>query len=198
MISAPSHSTISQLIWPKTHDNTLTRNLVLAVAGSLLLTLSAKIQIPFWPVPLTMQTFVVLVIAMAYGSKLGTATMLLYLAEGAVGLPVFSGTPAKGIGLAYMAGPTGGYLIGFVVATGLLGFLGSKGWGKSLVTSVSAMLLGIATIYLCGYAWLAQLIGTEKAWLFGIQPFLIGDLLKVLLAAVTLPLVWKLLNKKHS
>ena len=191
-----AQSNILSILWPQEKTNPIVRNVVLAVAGSLLITLAAKIQVPFWPVPMTMQTFVILVIAMAYGPKLGVATLLLYLAEGAAGLPVFSGTPEKGIGLAYMAGPTGGYLFGFVAATGLLGFLNTKGWDKSFLTTLAAMVLGSIVILLCGYIWLASLIGTEKAWLYGVQPFLIGDALKIALASVTLPTVWKLIKKK--
>lgn len=196
MTPLATQSNISTLAWPQTNNNPIVRNLVLAVAGSLLLTLSAKIQVPFWPVPMTMQTFVILVLAMAYGPKLGMVTILLYIAEGAAGLPVFAGTPEKGIGLAYMAGPTGGYLFGFVAATGLLGFLNSKGWDKSLSTSVIAMLLGVFTIYVFGYSWLAILIGAEKAWLYGVQPFLVAAALKVALASVTLPALWKVFGKK--
>ena len=112
-------NTLAQTAWAT--DKTLIRSITLAVLGSIALWISAKISIPFWPVPLTMQTLVVLMIGMAFGSRLGVATIFLYLAEGAVGLPVFSGTPEKGIGLAYMMGTTGGYLVGFVLAVGTVG-----------------------------------------------------------------------------
>ena len=104
-------------------ENTLARNVALAVAGSIALWVSAKVQIPFLPVPMTLQTLVVLIIGMAYGWRLGAATVALYLAQGAVGLPVFAGTPEKGIGLAYMIGPTGGYLVGFLLAAMAVGCL---------------------------------------------------------------------------
>jgi len=113
--SALTEQTLAHTLWPS--NNTLLRNGALAVLGSLALWVSAKISIPFWPVPLTMQTLVVLSLGMAFGAKLGVATVLLYLAQGALGLPVFPGTPEKGIGLAYMLGTTGGYLIGFVLAS---------------------------------------------------------------------------------
>ena len=122
-------------------DNAVVRNLILAIVGSLALWVSAKLSIPFWPVPLTMQTLVVLVIGMAFGARLGAATVLLYLAEGAVGLPVFSGTPEKGIGLAYMMSTTGGYLVGFVLAAGAVGFLAERGWDRSPVKTALAMVL---------------------------------------------------------
>jgi biotin transport system substrate-specific component len=120
--------TLVETTWPTATP--AARNAFLAVAGTILLAISAKVHIPFWPVPLTMQTFVVLVLGMAFGWKLGAATMLLYLAQGAIGLPVFSGTPERGIGLAYMAGPTGGYLAGFVVGAALCGWLAGKGWDR--------------------------------------------------------------------
>ena len=124
------------------------------MSGTLALALSAKIQIPFWPVPLTMQTLVVLLIGMAYGWRLGGATLLLYLAEGAVGLPVFAGTPEKGIGLAYMLGTTGGYLLGFALAAAACGALAERGWDRSFARVVAAMLIGNAIIYSTGVLWL--------------------------------------------
>ena len=113
--------TLISTLWPAGEKTGALRLVLLAVVGSILLTISAKVQVPFWPVPMTMQTFVVLAIGMAYGPALGMATVALYLAQGAFGLPVFAGTPEKGIGLAYMAGPTGGYLAGFVAAALLTG-----------------------------------------------------------------------------
>ena len=177
-------------------ENSLVKNVILAVAGSLVLWLSAKIQIPFYPVPMTMQTFVVLVIGMVYGWKLGAATILLYLAEGAAGLPVFAGTPEKGIGLAYMMGGTGGYLIGFVLAAALCGWLARLGWDKNVGTTAAAMFLGNVVIYIPGILWLGILFGWDKPiFEWGLIPFIPGDLLKLALAAVTLPLIWKIVRK---
>lgn len=190
------NATLADAFWPRSLDNRWVRNITLAVVGSLLLTLSAKTHIPFWPVPMTMQTFAVLVLAMVYGPRLGTATVLLYLMEGAAGLPVFSGTPDKGIGIAYMAGPTGGYLVGFLAAAGLLGFLNTRGWDRSLLTTLAAMTLGTLVILGLGYSWLATLIGFEKAWVFGVQPFLWGAVFKIGLATAILPLLWQKLGKK--
>ncbi len=191
---AITHSTLADALWPRTTEKSWPRSIILAIAGSLILTLSAKIQIPFWPVPMTMQTFAVLVIAMVYGPRLGVATVLLYLAEGAVGLPVFAGTPDKGIGLAYMTGPTGGYLVGFVAASAFLGYLNTRGWDRSFFATIVAMTMGTAIIFLLGYTWLATLIGAEKAWIFGVQPFLLGAVLKIGLAAAVLPTLWRALK----
>ena len=176
-------------------DNALLRNLILAVAGSLLLWISAKISIPFWPVPLTMQTLVVLMIGMAFGARLGVATVALYLLEGAAGLPIFSGTPEKGIGLAYMMSTTGGYLFGFVVAAGAVGFLAERGWDRNLSTTALAMLIGTVLIYIPGVLWLGMVLGWDKPILsWGLTPFLAGDALKLVIAAVLMPSLWRLLS----
>ena len=176
-------------------DNALLRNLILAVAGSLLLWISAKISIPFWPVPLTMQTLVVLMIGMAFGARLGAATVALYLLEGAAGLPVFSGTPEKGIGLTYMMSTTGGYLFGFVVAAGAVGFLAERGWDRNLSTTALAMLIGTVLIYIPGVLWLGMVLGWDKPILsWGLTPFLAGDALKLVIAAVLMPSLWRLLS----
>lgn len=164
----------------------LVRDGVLALLGSLLLTLSAKIQVPLF-VPMTLQTLVVLLIGASFGPRLGAATILLYLAEGAMGLPVFAGTPEKGIGLAYMLGSTGGYLIGFVLAAALMGVLAERGLLRAVPGALAAMLLGHFIIDLCGYAWLATLIGGQKAFALGVAPFLLGDAIKAALGAALLP-----------
>ncbi|MFZ9414117.1 MAG: biotin transporter BioY [Alphaproteobacteria bacterium] len=152
----------------------LLRAVLLALAGSVLLTLSAKLKVPFHPVPMTMQTMVVLVLGVAYGSRLGAATVALYLLQGAIGLPVFADTPERGVGIAYMAGPTGGYLAGFLAAAWLAGAIGQGG----LLRLAAAMLAGHAVIFAFGLAWLATAIGVEKAWLVGVAPFLLATLLK--------------------
>ncbi len=183
----------------------LLKNITLAILGTLAIWVSAKIQIPFYPVPMTMQVFVVLAIGAAFGSRLGAATVLLYLAEGAAGLPVFAGTPEKGIGLAYMAGPTGGFLIGFVIAAFITGTLAERGWDRNFVTTTFAMLFGLAAIYALGLLWLAAPflpitefggIGFDKAIQFGLQPFIIADLVKVALAAMLFPMIWKMIGNK--
>lgn len=188
-------STLSDAIWKSEGSSRLLRGVVLALVGSALLAISAKIQVPFWPVPQTMQTLVVLMIGMAFGSRLGLATVMLYLAEGAAGLPVFAGTPEKGIGLAYMMGPTGGYLFGFALAAALVGWLAERGWDRGIVTTAAAMAIGNVVIYLPGVAWLSAAIGFEKAVLYGMQPFLLGDAAKLVLAALAMPAAWKLLKR---
>ena len=186
-----SHPTLIETIWPSAP---IPRGLVvvlLMLAGSLLLTVSAKVQVPFWPVPMTMQTFAVLVIGMAFGWRLGTATVALYLGQGALGLPVF----AAGGGLAYLAGPTGGYLAGFLVAAALVGLLAERGWDRSVLKTLLAMTLGTLAIFFFGATWLTALIGFEKAIVAGVTPFLAGALFKIGLAAAVLPLAWRLLGR---
>jgi len=189
--------TLVSVIWPSRTANNILRNVILALAGTALLTLSAKIQVPFYPVPMTMQTFMVLTLGMAYGWRLGGATLLLYLAEGAMGLPVFAGTPEKGIGVAYMLGGTGGYLIGFVLAAALCGWLAERGWDRRFMTTALALLIGNIAIYVPGLLWLGGLFGWDKPILeWGLTPFLLGDLTKLLLAAVALPIVWRALKRR--
>lgn len=162
--------------------------IVVAVA---LLTLSAKIQIPWWPVPFTMQTYVVLVIGMGYGARLGALAVAAYLALGAVGLPVFAGTPERGIGIPYMLGPTGGYLVGFLAAASACGWLAERKWDRRFVTSLAAITIGHGLIFLCGIGWLAAHLGAERAIAVGFMPFILATVLKTVLAAVSLPAAWK-------
>lgn len=167
-------------LWPAA-EASAARLALLAVLGSLLLWASAKLQVPFWPVPMTMQTAVVLGLAALYGRRLALATVALYLAEGALGLPVFVGTPERGLGLAYMAGPTGGYLLGYLAATALV----SRGLETTRrpLAVLGLMLAGAAVVLGCGFAWLSVLIGPAAALKGGVLPFLVGDLLKAALAA---------------
>ncbi|WP_419903990.1 biotin transporter BioY [Kiloniella sp.] len=178
-----------------TNSNLLTK-MLMVVVGSLALWASAKIQIPFHPVPMTMQTTVVFAIGMAFGWRLGGLTILLYLFEGAMGLPVFSGTPEKGIGLAYIMGPTGGYLLGFFVSAVVVGWLAEKGWDRNYFSTAVAMVIGNIVIYSFGLAWLGSIVGWDKpvlAW--GMTPFLLGDVIKLVLASLMLPLIWKFIGK---
>lgn len=188
-------ATIADIVWPSRPQARVFRAAALMLLGVCLLTLSAKIQIPFWPVPMTMQTLVVLVIGMAYGWRLGAATVLAYLVAGAAGLPVFAGTPARGIGVAYMMGPTGGFLLGFLVSAAAVGFLGERGWDRSVPRTAIAMVLGQAIITLAGVAWLAILFNLPKAIEVGFKPFLAASLLKVALGIVLMPTIWKLLDR---
>lgn len=186
--------TLAARLWPVEAGHSWTRTIVLIVAGSLLLTLSAKVQVPFWPVPMTMQTFVVLMIGATYGSTLGAATVLVYLLQGALGLPVF----AKGGGLAYMTGPTGGYLVGFLVAAWLVGKLAERGLDRRVLTALPMFLLGDLVVLALGVSWLATLIGFEKAWAAGVLPFLPAEALKIALAMALLPLAWRVTSRNSG
>jgi biotin transport system substrate-specific component len=191
-IATSTAPTLINAIWPRETGGVL-RLALLAIVGSMLMAVSAKIQVPMWPVPMTMQTFAVLVIGMAYGAKLAGATLLLYLAEGAAGLPVF----ASGAGLPYMAGPTGGYLVGFLVAAIMVGWLAERGWDRNVALTFLANLAGTAIIFALGVAWLSTIMGGfEKAVVAGFQPFIVGAIVKIALAAAMLPLVWKLLPRR--
>ena len=192
--SATSHITLIQRTFGQ--DRATFRNAALAIGGTLCLWGAAKIQIPFYPVPMTMLTFMVLAIGMAFGWRLGAAAITLYLVEGALGLPVFAGTPEKGIGLVYMLGPTGGYLLGCLPAAALCGWLAERGWDRNFPTTPLAMLAGNFVIYGCGLAWLGSLVGWDKpvlAW--GLTPFLLGDLMKLALATALLPVAWRFLGR---
>jgi biotin transport system substrate-specific component len=150
--------------------------------GNLLLILSAKIQIPFWPVPMTMQTFVVLMMGAVLGARAGAATVALYLFEGGLNFAVFAGTPERGIGIAYMYGPTGGYLLGFLAAALAIGFASDKGWMSTLRGNVAWMLAGHAIILALGVAWLSRIVGIDAAIASGLHPFWLATALKTAMA----------------
>lgn len=192
------HPTLLDTLWhAESLSSKFLRGVLLAMTGTLLLTISAKVQVPMWPVPMTMQTFVVLALGMAYGWRLGAATLLLYMAEGAMGLPVFAGTPEKGIGLAYMLGGTGGYLIGFVLAAAATGWLAEMGWDRSMLGTTLAMIAGNLIIYVPGVLYLGILFGFDKPILeWGFTPFLLGDTIKIALASMAMPLAWRALGKR--
>ena len=167
----------------------LAKNLFLAIVGTILLAISAKIKIPFWPVPMTMQTFVVLLLGIVYGWKLGLFTVSLYLLEGIAGLPVFAGTPEKGIGLVYFTGPTMGYLIGFLVAVFLTGFFT---FDNNFFKNFIKLIFSVSFIYLLGLLWLGSIIGWDKpVFELGAQPFLLAELFKVLILSVLIPKISK-------
>lgn len=173
----------------------VTFKVAIVLIGTILLVLSAKLSIPMYPVPMTIQSLVVLGLGMIYGYKLAIVTMAAYLVTGLTGLPVFAGTPEKGIGLAYMMGPTGGYLVGFIFAAGFCGFCADRGWDRNFLSTVAVMILGNVVIYAFGVLWLAVLFGFDQplfAW--GVFPFILGDVVKVLIAAIVFPLAWKKLN----
>lgn len=178
MPSPPAYRAPADLLLPSLPA--ALRYTLLAVVGSLILWASAKVQVPFWPVPMTMQPMVVLLIGALYGPGLGVATILLYLAEGALGLPVFAGTPARGIGIPYMLGPTGGYMVGWLFAAALAGWVVAR--TRRALPILLALAAAMAIIYLCGFAWLAVAIGAEAAFAKGVVPFVLGDTLKIGLA----------------
>ena len=166
--------------------------LAMVIVGSLFIALAAQITIPMYPVPVTGQTLAILLIGMTYGSRMATSTVALYLFEGALGLPVFANGAA---GALYMFGPTGGYLAGFLMAAVTLGFLAERGFGRTILSTAVAMLIGTATIYIFGVAWLSMMIGFEKAVMHGVMPFLYGDALKAVVAAGLMPMAWKAIKK---
>lgn len=157
------------------------RSVAVVAAGVVLMTVAAKIQIPFWPVPMTLHTMAVMAFAVFLGPRRSLAIFAAYLAAGAVGLPVFSGTPERGIGIAYMVGPTGGYLLGFLVATWLVGQLSE---GRGFVGRFGAMALGLAVVYAAGLAWLALLVPADKLLAYGLSPFILGDVIKIAIVAL--------------
>ena len=162
----------------------------IALIGSIILAISSKIKIPFYPVPMTMQTLVVIIIGLAFGWKLGLATVSLYLLEGILGLPVFSGTPEKGIGFLYFIGPTMGYLVGFLVA---VFFAGKFNYNKNLISNFLKLSFATSFIYLLGMGWLGTLIGWDKPiFELGAQPFLLAELFKILIATLIANQVVKL------
>ncbi len=156
------------------------------LVSSLLLAVSAKLKIPFYPVPMTMQTFVVLLIGICFGWKLGGSIIVIYLLEGIVGLPVFSGTPEKGSGVVYFVGPTMGYLIGFVFAAMICGIFK---YDKNIISNVFKLLLSVSVIYILGVLWLGGLIGWDKPIIdLGVTPFLLAEIFKITLLAVIVTL----------
>lgn len=187
-----TYPTLIGTLWPA-RTNQLLRWIVLMVAGSLFVAVCAQIQVPTLPVPITMQTFAVLVLGMAYGARLGAATLLLYLVEGAIGLPVFAGFTSGLLNLA-----SGGYIIGFVLAAGVVGWLAERGWDRNTLTTALAMLIGNIVVYVPGLLWLSTFVDADKVFAFGLTPFLFGDVLKLVLAAVALPLAWKLVGHPKS
>jgi len=183
-------------MWPQQAGAGL-RFAALAVLGSLALVASAKLQVPFYPVPMTMQSLVVVLLGMACGWRLGAATVAVYLLEGLLGLPVFAGTPEKGIGIAYMMGPTGGYLFGFVLAAALTGWLAERGWSRSLWWSALALSLGHVVLFLAGMAWLAVHVGWTKTVALGLAPFLVGSLVKTALGVTLVRAGWAALDRRR-
>ncbi len=166
----------------KIESANISKKIFIVVFGTLLLTLSAKIKVPFYPVPMTMQTFVVVLIGITMGWKLGLVTICAYLFEGAIGLPVFAGTPEKGLGISYMIGPTGGYLFGFIFSVFIAGFVNLE---KNIFAKFLLIFLSIFVIYLTGVPWLAYLAGWEVAYVWGIKNFILAEIFKISILALS-------------
>ena len=196
-VAAP-HQPIAAVLWPSRADGAagIFRAVVLAALGTALLAVSAKINLPLPFVPMTLQTLVVLMIGAAYGWRLGTATVMAYLAEGAMGLPVFAGPVG---GLAPLLGPTAGYLFGFIVAAFVTGWLSERGWDRSVPRLFVAMAIGHIAILAMGFGWLAfgMKLGVEKAWLVGLLPFVAASLVKNALGAALVPAVRRLVDRRR-
>ena len=174
----------------KSQNSRILKYILVIFLGSILLTISSKIKIPFYPVPMTMQTFVVLFLGMSFGYKIGLATVSLYLIEGIIGLPVFSNSPEKGVGFVYFTGPTMGYLIGFLFATFLAGYFNFK---ENIFNNFVKLFISVSTIYILGIVWLGSLIGWDKPILqLGVTPFLLAELFKISILALLAKNILKL------
>ena len=167
------------------------QNISLMLIGTLILAFSSKVQVPFWPVPMTMQTFIVFIIGMAYGWRLAFFTLVAYLFEGALGLPVF----AKGGGLLYLTGPTAGYLYGMTIAAGVIGAFAELGYNNSYFKSLISLLIGTFIIFLFGVGYLGSVIGYDKALAGGLYPFIPSEFFKIGLAVVLIPSITRYISK---
>ena len=183
-------------IWPD-NVNRAVQAVVLVLAGTAVLALSAKIQVPFWPVPMTLQTFAVMAIAATYGSRLAVATVIAYIAEGLVGIPVFAGAAA---GPAYLLGPTAGFLYGFVVAAAIVGFAADRGDSRSPMKLLVAMIVADVVVFALGLIWLGAAVPkvgySAKLLSIGLYPFVLADALKIVLAALIVPACWGVIGKR--
>jgi len=192
MATAISARPFISLALPENRAARLATQLMLVLAGTALLTVSAKTKVVLGPVDMSLQTLAIMLIAATFGLRLGVATVLLYLLEGAMGWPVFQSTPEKGIGIAYMLGTTGGFLAGFAAMAAIVGWAADRGWDRSFLSFLGALLVAETVMMAMGFAWLSYLIGADKAWTFGVAPFILPDLVKVGLAAAILPAAWAL------
>jgi biotin transport system substrate-specific component len=189
------NTTLANHLWPQTVSSNVLRSIVLAVLGSLVVAVCAHISVPTLPVPMTLQTLAVLVVGAGLGARLGAASLALYAVEGAAGLPVFSPTPD---GYPGISGPTGGYILGFILTAALVGWLADRGWDRSVPKMLVAMLLGAAVLYLPGLAWLSTFVGgIGKAIEYGFTPFVAGDIVKAFIATLAFPAVWNLLGHRN-
>ena len=196
-----SYNSLAETLGPNAGAALRIKQVALVALGIVLLAVLAKIKLPIppSPVPVTMGTFGVLAIGAAYGPRLGLVTILGYLIVGALGYDVFANSSAEKFGLEYMMGGTGGYLVGYVLATLALGWAATRGWDRSVIWMAFATLIGNALIYVPGLLWLGVLYGWDKPILeWGLTPFIIGDFMKLALAAILLPVTWKLVGKART
>ena len=196
-----STSPASMALAPRLVQSSSARALhyVLLIAfGVALIAISSKLKVPLWPnpTPVTLQTLAIFTLSAAYGSRLALATLAAYLATGALGAPVFTGTPEQGIGLAYMAGPTGGYLAGFAVMAWLTGLAADYGWDRNPLKLGGMMLAGEAIMLTLGALWMGYLFGSDKIVAWGVGPFIVTDVIKLAIAAAIVPAVWGLFKRK--
>jgi biotin transport system substrate-specific component len=193
--AATPHFPLAALLWPTRPGQTVgsLRAVVLVALGTALMALSAKVNLPLPYVPMTLQSLVVLMIGAAYGWRLGSATMIAYLAEGAMGLPVFAGPVG---GLAPLVGPTAGYLFGFVAAAFVTGWLAERDWDRSVVLLFAAMAVGHIVIFAAGFGWLALGLGAAKAWQVGVAPFIAASLVKNALGATLMPAARRIIDRR--
>jgi biotin transport system substrate-specific component len=212
MADTASRHVLTEAIWPAEGAMLWAKRLVLVALGIAALAVAAKISVPMWPspVPITLGTFAVLTIGAAYGPRLGLATILGYLLVGALGFDVFASSSPEKNGIAYMLGGTGGYLVGYVLATLALGFAARRGWDRSVGGMAVAMLIGNLLIYVPGAAWLHYLMAGglfdpakfaspwQQTLAWGVTPYLIGDAIKLALAALVVPGLWKLVGSARA
>jgi biotin transport system substrate-specific component len=191
---------LTETFWTAQGNALLVKRIVLVAAGILALAVAAKINvyIPGYPVPITMGTFAVLTIGASYGPRLGLATIMGYMLIGALGFDIFAKSSAEANGLTYMMGSTGGYLVGFVLATLAMGYLARIGWDRNVFKMAASMFIGNALIYIPGVLWLAHLYSFEKSIEWGLTPFLVGDGMKLALAALIVPALWKLIGSART
>ena len=202
--NGPARAALAETLLPEGAAR-LVSSVLLVIAGTLVIAIAAKIKVPFYPVPVTLQTLAIFGIAAAFGARLGVITVLAYLAEGALGLPVFTNTPPMAAGPAYFLGPTGGFLLGFVVIAFIVGTAADRGWSRSFPKMLGAMLAAEVVMMALGFAWLAWFatlssgatgVGLATAFSAGVAPFILGDLLKIVLAAAAVPAIWQLIDRR--
>lgn len=199
----PAGNTLVATLWPQSETRGVVRAVVLAFVGALILTVAAKIRVPFYPVPMTLQTLAVLMLGAAYGPRLAVASVALYLAQGALGLPVFTNTPPLAAGPSYFLGSTGGFLAGFLVSAWVVGHAAERGWDRAPLRLFAVMFFTTAVTMALGVAWLATFaqvgsatgLGLGKALAVGLYPFALGELVKVALAAASVSATWMVLAK---